>query len=439
MSETVFPKDFLWGAASASAQVEGGWNEGGRTPSIWDVAPAKRIKNGDNCHVSCDHYHHWKEDVQLMKQLGLKSYRFSISWSRVIPEEGKVNPEGIQFYSDLVDELIAAGIEPLVTIFHWDTPVWVYKKGGWMSKKIIPLFRDYTKVVVDALSDRVKWWMPMNEPQCFIMNGYMQGLHAPFKHNYLALSKLTRNCMLAHAQSVKTIHQYAKLPPKVGIAMASGCFVPEDETPEKVEEARRKSIETGMGLMSNRWWMDPLFSGKSVKAYGVYRSSEKDMAEIAQPLDFIGLNLYQPFNVADWGGDSKTGAPGMPRSSMGWIVDERVMYWAVRFVHERYKLPIMITENGMADNDFVCLDGGVHDPQRADFIKRYLGTLKRAVSEGYPVLGYQYWSIMDNFEWAEGYEPRFGLIYVDYAAGKRIIKDSAWEYKKIIETNGATL
>lgn len=436
MNETVFPKDFLWGAASASAQIEGGWNEGGRTPSIWDVAEPKRIKNGDSCQVGCNHYHHWKEDVQLMKEMGLKSYRFSISWSRVIPEEGKINSEGIKFYSDLVDELLAAGIEPLVTIFHWDTPVWVYKKGGWMSKRIISLFRDYTKVVVEALSDRVKWWMPMNEPQCFIMNGYMQGAHAPFKHNYLALSKLTRNCMLAHAESVKVIRKYAKIKPQVGIVMAAGCFVPEDETTEKVEEARKKSMEMGMGLMSNRWWMDPMLAGKPVRAYGVYSSKEKDMAEIAQPLDFVGLNIYTPFNYSEWGGDGKPAAAGLPRNSIGWVVDERVMYWTIQFVYERYHLPIMITENGIAENDFVCLDGQVHDPQRADFMKRYIGSLKRAVKEGYPVLGYQHWSVMDNFEWAEGYDPRFGLIYVDYATGKRIIKDSAWEYKKIIETNG---
>ena len=439
MSETVFPKDFLWGAASASAQIEGGWNEGGRTPSIWDVATPKRIKNGDSCRIGCDHYHHWKEDVQMMKEMGLKSYRFSISWSRVIPEEGKVNPEGIKFYSDLIDELIAAGIEPLVTIFHWDTPVWVYEKGGWMSPNIISLFRDYTKVVVDAFSDRVKWWMTMNEPQCFIMNGYMQGAHAPFKHNYLALSKLTRNCMLAHAESVKTIRQYAKKEPKVGIAMASGCFVPEDEMPEKIEEARKQSMEMGMGLMGNRWWMDPILAGKSVRAYGVYSSKQKDMEAIAQPLDFVGLNLYTPYNYSEWGGDGKPVAAGLPRNSMGWVVDERVMYWTIRFVYERYHLPIMITENGLAENDFMCLDGGVHDTQRTDFMKRYIGSVKRAVSEGYPVLGYQHWSVMDNFEWAEGFDPRFGLIFVDYATGKRTLKDSAWDYKKIIESNGEVL
>jgi len=323
MEKTVFPKNFLWGAATAAAQVEGGWNEGGRTPSIWDVAKSKHIKYGDNCHTASDHYHHWKEDVALMQQLGLKSYRFSVSWSRVIPEEGKVNENGLRFYSDLIDALKAAGIEPLLTVYHWDMPLWVYKKGGWLSEKIIPLFRAYTKVLVDAFSDRISWWMPMNEPQCFIMNGYMQGVHAPFKHDYLALSQLTRNCMLAHAQAVQTIRKYAKLPPKIGISMATGCFVPENESEEKIEQARIMSMETGMGLMGNRWWMDPMLAGRPVRAYGVYSSKEKDMKKIAQPLDFVGLNIYTPYNYSDWGGDKKAKLTGLPRTSIGWVVDER--------------------------------------------------------------------------------------------------------------------
>jgi beta-glucosidase len=436
MSKNKFPKDFLWGAASASAQIEGGWNEGGRTPSIWDIAPAKRIKNRENCHIASDHYRHYKEDVALMKEIGLKSYRFSISWSRVIPSEGVINPEGIAFYSNLVDELKAVGIEPLVTLYHWDLPVWAHKKGGWKSKKIVGYFRDYAKIVVEALSDRVKYWMTMNEPQCFIMNGYMAGAHAPFRRDYLALSKLTRNCMFAHAEAVKAIRKYAKISPKVGIAMATGSFVPESEAEENIEEAYWKSFNTGLGLMGNRWWMDPILAGKPVRCYGIYRSRQKDMQEIHQPLDFVGVNVYQPFNIAAWGGDSKTRAAGLPTTSMGWIVDERVLYWTLRFVYERYKLPVMVTENGMADNDFVCLDGKVHDPQRTDFIKRYLRNVKRAVDEGIPVIGYQYWSVMDNFEWAEGYDPRFGLIFVDYRTGKRILKDSAYEYKRIIESNG---
>ena len=439
MSEKGFPEGFLWGAASASAQLEGGWDEDGRTPSIWDTAPAKKIKYGENCHTACDHYHHWREDVALMQQIGLKAYRFSISWSRVVPEEGKVNEKGLKFYSDLVDALIEAGIEPMVTIYHWDMPVWVYKKGGWLSERIVPLFRDYAKVVVDALSDRVKWWMTINEPGCFIMNGYMQGAHAPFKRNYLALSRLTRNCLLAHAEAVKTIRQYAKVKPMIGVAFSSGAFVPKDETPGEIETARRKSMETSNGLMSNRWWMDPILAGKPVRAYGIYSTREKDMAAIHQPLDFIGLNIYTSFNYATWGKDTEKPRPGMPRNSLGWVIDERVMYWNVRFVYDRYKLPIMITENGLASNDIVSLDGQVHDPQRIDFMHRYLRQLKRASNEGIPLLGYLHWSIMDNFEWAEGYDPRFGLIYTDYNTGRRIVKDSAWDYRTIINENGASL
>lgn len=245
--------------------------------------------------------------------------------------------------------------------------------------------------------------------------------------------------MLAHAKAVKVIRKTAKLPPKVGIAMASGAFVPEGETQKDIDEARRKTFGDGIGLLGNCWWMDPILAGKPVKAYGVYHTSEKDLPEICQPLDFVGVNVYQPFNNAPWGGDPNANRIGGPKTSMGWTVDERVLYWTLRFVYERYKLPIMVTENGMAENDFVCLDGKVHDPQRTDFIYRYLGSVKKAVSEGVPVLGYQYWAVMDNFEWAEGYDPRFGLIYVDYATQKRIIKDSGYEYARIIRCNGECL
>ena len=438
MNGTAFPNGFIWGAASASAQVEGAWNEDGRTPSIWDMAKPNRIKHGETCHIACDHYHRFREDVALMKAMGLKSYRFSISWPRVMPEEGKVSEKGLRFYSDLVDELLKNGIEPMVTIFHWDLPLWAYRKGGWLSERIVPLFEAYTRVVTEALSDRVRWWMTMNEPGCFIMNGYMQGVHAPFKRNYLALSKLTRNCMLAHAESVKVIRQFAKKPPKVGVAFSSGAWVPEEETPAAIDAARKKSVEIGNGLMANRWWMDPMLLGKPVRAYGIFSSREKDMTAIHEPLDFIGLNIYTSFNYGDWG-DVEQAPAGIPRNALGWVIDERVMYWNVRFIYERYHLPIMITENGLAAHDMISLDGKVHDPKRTDFLYRYLKELKRAIDEGVPVLGYLHWSVMDNFEWAEGYDPRFGLIYVDYATQNRILKDSAWEYKKIIETNGACL
>ena len=435
----MFSNDFLWGAASASAQIEGAWNLDGKVPSIWDTANPKKIKHRELCLDGCDHYHHYKDDVKLMKEIGLKSYRFSLSWCRIIFENGEVNPQGIAFYNRLIDELIAHDIEPLVTIYHWDLPVWVHKKGGWLSRRIVRYFNEYVKVVVDHFSDRVKYWIVMNEPQCFIMNGYMQGVHAPFKHRYLALAKLTRHCMEAFSEGVKTIRTYAKTEPKVGIAMAAGAFVPEHENPQEIEEARKTSFDFGSGLMANKWWCDPLLLGKGVRAFGVYHISDAFAQKVCQPLDFLGLNNYAPYNDAEWGGDKKKKPDGMNRNVLGWAIDGRVLYWCPKFMYERYKLPIMITENGYAGNDFIGLDNQVHDYQRSYVLHTYLQNLKRATDEGIPILGYQHWSIMDNYEWAEGFSPRFGLIHVDYQTKKRTLKQSAFDYKKIIANNGSKL
>lgn len=439
MSETVFPKDFLWGAATASAQIEGGWDCGGRTPSIWDVAPAGKVHNDETCHTACDHYHRWREDVALMKELGLKSYRFSVSWSRIIPQEGTVNEEGLKFYSDLVDALLEAGIEPLVTLYHWDLPLWMHEKGGWKTLAIRNAFLEYASAVVDRLSDRVQYWITFNEPQCFLMNGYMQGVHAPFKRDYLSLPRITRNFMLTNAATVRLIRERAKKNPRIGIAFAAGAFIPAEETQSGIETARYKSFYKGMGTMNNRWWMDPILLGKPVAAYGVYRSRKRDMKDIQVDFDFIGINNYTAFNYSDWGGDKNIDASNLPKNALGWIIDGRSIYWTVRFLHERYKLPIMITENGMSNLDAVNEQGEVADDLRIGYIDEYLQNLKRAISEGIPVLGYQHWSLMDNFEWAEGYDPRFGLIYVDFGTRKRTIKKSGYHYKSIIESNGATI
>lgn len=433
-----FPKDFLWGAATAAPQIEGGWNVDGRTPSIWDQPPAGKIKNGDTPQNACDHYHHMKEDVALMARMGLRSYRFSISWSRVIPEEGKVNQKGLQFYIDLVAELRAKGIEPLVTLFHWDLPVWVDRLGGWLSPKIIPLFAAYTRVVVEALSDRVTYWMPLNEPQCFIMNGYMTGAFAPFRHRYLALSKLTRICLAAHAESVRVIRRYAKTPPKIGIAMAAGAFLPKDSSPEAEQEAYRKTFFEGLGTMGNRWWSDPIFKGLPVRAYGIYHTRRRDMEKFRCDMDFVGVNVYQPFFDGSWGDKSPQDISEDQRTSMGWVIDGRVLYYTVKFFYKRYGLPVMVTENGMADKDLVR-EGRIDDEKRIRFMKDYIGNLKRAVDEGIPVLGYQYWSLLDNFEWAEGYGPRFGLVHVDYKTYARTPKRSAAFYSEVIRTNGENL
>ena len=439
MSETVFPKDFLWGAATASAQIEGGWDCGGRTPSIWDVAPAGKVHNDETCHTACDHYHRWREDVALMKELGLKSYRFSVSWSRIIPQEGTVNEEGLIFYSDLVDALLEAGIEPLVTLYHWDLPLWMHEKGGWKTLAIREAFLEYASAVVDRLSDRVQYWITFNEPQCFLMNGYMQGVHAPFQRDYLSLPRITRNFMLTNAATVRLIRERAKKNPKIGVAFAAGAFIPAEETQSGIETARHKSFFKGMGTMNNRWWMDPILLGKPVAAYGVYRSRKRDMKDIQVDFDFIGINNYTAFNYSDWGGDKNIDTSNLPKNSLGWVIDGRSIYWTVRFLHERYKLPIMITENGMSNLDAVNEQGKVADDIRIGYIDEYLQNLKRAISEGIPVLGYQHWSLMDNFEWAEGYDPRFGLVYVDFKTGNRTVKNSAYHYRHIIETNGACL
>ena len=431
-----FSKDFLWGAASAAVQVEGAWNEDGKCPSIWDVA-GKRIKNGQDCHTACDHYHRYKEDVALMKELGLKSYRFSISWPRVMPAKGQVNPKGIAFYKNLIVELKAAGIEPLVTLYHWDLPQWVQEEGGWKSKKVIGYFKEYVKVVVEALSDDVTYWMTINEPQMFCFMGNILGTTAPFKRGFLSMMKIMRIALLAHGEAVKVIRETAKRPVKVGFASASAAYVPEDERPESIEKARSNSFDSKQGMFSNGFWCDPILLGRAPKMMA--RSlSKADMEIIHQPLDFIGINIYQPMNK-DFKGGIDSEMQNSPRTMMGWIVDGRCLYWAVRFFEERYHVPIMVTENGMANPDEVTSDGKVHDAARIHFIDDYLKNLKRAVDEGAHVIGYQHWSIMDNFEWCEGYGPRFGLIHIDYDSQKRTIKDSAYHYAEIIRSNGENI
>lgn len=434
-----FANDFLWGAATAAAQIEGAWDEDGKALSIWDVAPANKIRNGENCHTACDHYHRFREDVSLMKSIGLNAYRFSVSWCRVIPSPGVVNAEGLRFYSELVDELLKNGIEPVLTLYHWDLPLWAHEKGSWLTGSIVDDFAFYVKTVVDALSDRVKWWITFNEPQCFLMNGYMQGVHAPFKRRYLALPRFTKVFMQANKRAVGVIRQNAKQPPKVGLSFASGAFIPENENdPHSVETACRRSFYEGMGTMNNRLFMDPILLGRPVSAYGIYRIGKKTAEEVKTELDFLAVNNYEAFNYAAWGSDKTVDKSALPKSLLGWVIDGRSIYWTLRFLHERYRLPILISENGVALPDEIK-NGEVADTVRTGFMDDYLSNVKRAVSESIPVLGYMHWSLMDNFEWAEGYAPRFGLIHVDYKTQKRTVKNSAWHYKEIIESQGNIL
>ncbi|MBQ1508291.1 MAG: family 1 glycosylhydrolase [Erysipelotrichaceae bacterium] len=435
-----FRKDFLWGAATAATQIEGAWDEDGKCPSIWDVSYG-HIKNGDTCHVACDHYHRYKEDVQLLKQIGVKSYRFSVNMCRVMTEEGKIDPKGLDFYSDLVDELLKNGIVPLCTLYHWDLPQWAQDKGGWKNDQIVDWYLQYAEETVSRLSDRVQYWMTFNEPQIFIMMGYVTGTFAPYRHDVLSFRKHhLRNMLLAHGKCVKMIREKAKTAPKIGIAMASSAYIPLSESAEDIDEAYRLSFESQIGEGSNGMYMDPIGLGKASKMLKK-TLSEEDLKIISEPLDFVGLNVYQPSNPM---GDKKYKAAyeaeKHPKTSMGWVIDGRCLYWTVRHYWRRYHLPIMITENGMADTGVFLNKGDeINDEIRVAFLDEFLKNLKRAADEDIPVLGYQHWSFLDNFEWNEGYGPRFGLVRVDYDTQKRTLKNSAYHYQHIIETNGEEL
>lgn len=451
-----FRKDFLWGAASAAYQLEGGYRADGKGLNIWDVFTnchsagiKKYVRYNETGNEACDHYHRYKEDIALMKKMGLKNYRFSINWTRILPDGiGKVNEQGIKFYSDLVDELIKNGITPLVTLFHWDYPYELYKKGGWLNPESSDWFAEYAAVVVDALSDRVSYWMTVNEPQVFIGLGFYAGNHAPFlKLHSCDLLQMTHNVLLAHGKAVKVIREKAKLSPRVGFAFATACCSPLDNSKEETEAAYKRSFDFDCGnyLFSPGWWADPIFFGKyNEKGYEIFGNdmphiNEGDMEIISLPVDFYGVNVYDAKSIMTIDGYPEGTYTGMPRTSMNWAVTPETLYWTPRFLYERYGVPIMITENGLANNDWVSLDGKVHDPQRTDFIERYLKELRRAASDGVDILGYLHWSVMDNFEWADGYDRRFGLIYVDYRTQERTIKDSAFRYKEIMESNGESL
>lgn len=448
-----FPVDFLWGAASAAYQIEGAWNADGKGESIWDAASHQPgfMAHGETGNVACDHVSRMKEDVALMQEIGLKSYRFSVSWSRVLPNGvGEVNEAGLKFYSALVDELKTAGIEPLVTLYHWDLPQAIQERGGWENPEISEWFAEYAKVVVSCLGDRVQYWMTINEPQMFAGLGFFIGAHPPFKklspEDQVAVSV---NILRAHGRAVQTIRENAVLPAKIGMAPTGDVYLPKEETKAAIEEARAKSFGfSRYGFtMENTWWADPVFLGKFPEgAYEAYPESmtkitEEDMQLISQPLDFYGFNVYHaavPHGVPREEYDDYA-YQGSPRTMTDWDITPEVLYWAPRFFYERYQKPILITENGMAAMDWVSLDGHIHDMQRQDFLHRYLLQLKRAADEGVPILGYTHWSVMDNLEWNNGYDKRFGLIFIDYKTQQRIIKDSARWYSSVIAANGENL
>lgn len=447
-----FSKDFIWGAASSSYQIEGAAYEDGKGLSVWDIFCRKPdvIRNNQTGDIACDHYHRYAEDVALMKEIGIKAYRFSISWPRILPDgTGKINEKGLDFYKRLVDELLKNGIEPYITLFHWDYPYELYKKGGWLNSESPDWFSEYTRIVVENLSDRVKNWMTLNEPQCFILLGHDIGKHAPgVKLGFTEVLQATHNSLLAHGKSVQAINSFSKQKCIIGYAPVGQTAVPETNSLEDIEAARIYMFESfEKNKFVNSLWMDPVILGsypeKLLKSLEQWMPDIKqdDLKTICQPIDYLGVNIYTAPNVFLRNGDMEYSPKknGFARTAINWSVEPESLYWGPKLFHERYKIPIVITENGLSNTDWVSLDGKVHDPQRMDFMDRYIGSLKRAASDGVDVKGYFHWSIMDNFEWGEGYNERFGLIHVDYETQKRTIKDSAYRYKSIIESNGDIL
>lgn len=447
-----FPDNFIWGAATASYQIEGGAYEDGKGLSVWDVCSKipQFVKGGDTGEVACDHYHLFKDDIKLMKEIGIKAYRLSISWPRVIPNGiGKVNEKGLEFYDQLIDELVANDITPYVTLFHWDYPYELYKMGGWLNPQSPDWFAEYTKVVVERLSDRVTHWFTQNEPQCYIGLGHYSGVHAPgLKLGLKDVLQAAHNSMLAHGKSVQAIRAYAKKPCEVGYALVGCLSSPATNSQADIEATRTAMFSIpDTNTFNNTWWMDPInFGTYPEDGLKVYESwlphiGQDDMKTICQPLDFQGINNYTGATIRNVNGkpEAVTTPAGYPLTSLKWPVTPDVLYWGTKFMYERYKKPILITENGMANCDWVSVDGKVHDPQRIDFLYRYLRALKKAAEDGVPVKGYFCWSLMDNFEWAEGYNERFGLIYVDYVTLKRTIKDSGYWYRSVIESNGSNI
>ena len=448
-----FPKDFVWGAATAAYQVEGAADEDGKGPSVWDVFTKRKgaVFEGHTGDVACDHYHRYKEDVALMKALGIKSYRFSISWPRVLPEGvGALNPKGLDFYSRLTDELLKAGVAPMCTLFHWDYPQALYKRGGWLNRDSADWFGQYAALMGDKLGDRIKVWVTQNEPQCFIGLALRDGVHAPGDKlkdpDYLMAA---HNGMRAHAKAVQALRAHAK-DAKIGYVLATQPNQPASDKPEDIEAARQAMFAvTERHQWNNAWWMDPVLLGKypddGLATYGkdVPKWKASDLDEMKQPLDFLGLNIYKADTFrrgADGKPERVAVPPGYPRSGVDWQpITPGCLYWGPRYAYDRYKLPISITENGLSTRDQVFLDGKVHDPQRIDYMHRVLLELARAIKDGVPITGYYAWSLLDNFEWADGYKQRFGITYVDFQTQKRLPKDSFDWYKKVIASNGRSL
>jgi beta-glucosidase len=445
MSEYGFPQGFLWGAATAAYQIEGAWNEDGKGESIWDrfVRLPYRVLGGDRGDVACDHYHRMPQDVDLMRELGLQSYRFSISWPRVLPQgKGAVNEQGLDFYDRLVDHLLASGITPNATLYHWDLPQALQDAGGWPNRESADWFADYAHVVFERLGDRVALWSTHNEPWVAAFIGYAWGAHAPGMCDTSLAYQAAHHLLLAHGRALQVFRQ-GNYSGQIGIVLNVGHFEAASDDPAD-QDARQRLYDSQMGL-----FLQPLYQGRYPPGLmdwiGPHRPriGPDDLDLIAQPMDYLGLNYYFTSAVSCAVEASllraqavPVSAPGWGRTEMGWGVNPPGLTAVLLHVKESYGNPrIYITENGCAFQDEPDEQGLVADWRRIDYLRHHLRAALEAIRAGVRLEGYYAWSLMDNFEWAKGYRPRFGLVYVDYQTQQRWPKESASWYREVIRQN----
>jgi beta-glucosidase len=422
--------DFLWGAATAAYQIEGAVDEDGRGESIWDrfCAIPGKVRAGETGSVACDFYHRYPEDIALMRELGLDAFRFSIAWPRVVPEgRGAVNKAGLDFYDRLVDELLAAGIQPFPTLYHWDLPQALEDGGGWTARSTAEAFVPYAEAVVGRLGDRVTHWTTHNEPWVVAWLGYGWGEHAPGRASEQAAVDAAHHVLLSHGWATDVIRR--DVPDgRVGIVLNLEHVDP--ATDSEADAAAAREVDG----RANRWFLDPIFRGAYPDDVGLTPPvRDGDLAAVGARIDFLGINNYFRFVVRE--GPEIVEVPGGARTDMGWEVHPESLYKLLRRVADEYApASIYITENGAAYADVRSHDGGVHDLERIDFLAAHTDAVMRARDDGVPVDGYFVWSFLDNFEWAQGYAKRFGIVYVDYPTLERVPKDSFHWYRQRIES-----
>lgn len=437
-----FPKEFVWGASTASYQIEGAVEEDGRGVSIWDTFShtAGKVAAGDTGDVACDHYHRYREDVRLLAELGLDAYRFSVAWPRIFPAgAGRLNRKGLDFYERLVDSLLDHGVTPWLCFYHWDLPQELEDRGGWTSRDTAERFADYAAAVAENLGDRVEHFLMLNEPSIVALLGHLLGMHAPGRSDIAAYAAATHHLNLATGLAVARLREIGdwRLGTVLNLEPVHGAGEEDDE-----EESR---VVTLYDAFRNRNYIDPLLLGSYPEVTAPLQQPylhEGDMEAIRQPLDMIGLNLYSRVRVtADQGslvGFRQLDPPrSAERTAMNWEVYPEALFEQLLDLKERYgNPPVYVTENGAAFDDSPGPGGRVDDPKRIAFLTRYLAALKRALDAGADVRGYFVWSLLDNFEWAEGYAKRFGLVYVDYETQERVPKSSFDWYRETVRNGG---